>query len=42
MSEAYPTQEEYAELLNEIFASDPELYNYIMYGEWDELEDEAE
>jgi len=30
MSELYPTQEEYQEILNEIFARDPELYNYIM------------
>lgn len=36
MSEQYPTQEEYQEALNEIFAQDPELYDYIMYGEYDE------
>ena len=31
MSETYPTQAEYQEALDEIFAQDPELYNYIIY-----------
>ena len=37
MSEQYPTQQEYQEALNEIFAHDSELYNYIMYYEEDYL-----
>ena len=37
MSEQYPTQREYQEALNEIFAHDAELYNYIMYYEEDYL-----
>lgn len=36
MSELYPTQEEYQEMLNEIYARDPDLYDYIMYAEYDE------
>ena len=40
MDEEYPTREEYQELLNEIFAQDPELYDYIMYSEW--IDEEAE
>ncbi len=36
MSEQYPTQQEYQEALNEIFAHDAELYNYIMYCEAEE------
>src|SRR5882724_11766412 len=42
MSEQYPTQAEYEEQLNEIFAHDPELYNYIMYGEYEETNGEFE
>lgn len=41
MSEQYPTQAEYQEILNGIFAHDPELYNYIMYCEYEESADFA-
>lgn len=36
MSEQYPTQAEYQEALNEIFAHDPDLYDYIVHGEYEE------
>jgi len=42
MSEEYPTDKEYQEQLNEIFAHDPELYDYIVHGEYEEEEREDE
>lgn len=34
------TPQEYAEQWDKLFADDPDLYDYIMYGECDGLEEE--